>query len=83
MMTQPLFLDHDSGVDDLLSLLLILTMKEVNLLGVAVTPADCYPLYAVEASRKLIDLMSRSHISVIIVVCAAGVRSSQDARGDL
>ena len=51
-------------MDDLLSLLLILTMKEVNLLGVAVTPADCYPLYAVEASRKLIDLMGQSPIPV-------------------
>lgn len=38
-----LFLD-DGGIDDLLSLLLILTMEEVKLLGVAITSADCYPL---------------------------------------
>ena len=58
------FLDHDGGVDDLLSLLLVLTMDGVDLLGVVVTPADCYPTYAVEASRKIIDLMGQSHISV-------------------
>ena len=63
-MTKPLLLDHDGGVDDLLSLLLVLTMDNVDLLGVVVTPADCYPTYAVEASRKIIDLMGQSHIPV-------------------
>ncbi len=47
-----------------MSLLLTLTMDSVDLLGVVVTPADCYPTYAVEASRKIIALMGQSHISV-------------------
>lgn len=64
MQRTPLFLDHDGGVDDILSLLLILTMEEVDLLGVAVTPADCYPGYAIETSRKLLDLMGQSHVAV-------------------
>ena len=63
-MVKSLFLDHDGGVDDLLSLLLVLTMEDVELLGVAVTPADCYPMYAVEASRKIIDLMGQAHVTV-------------------
>ncbi len=50
-------LDHDGGVDDLLALLFVLTMEEACLVGVNVTPADCYPAYAVEASRKILDLM--------------------------
>ncbi len=63
-MKPTLLFDHDGGVDDLLSLLLVLTMDEIDLLGVVITPADCYPSYAVEASRKIIDLLGQPHIPV-------------------
>lgn len=59
-----IFLDHDGGVDDLLSLLLLLTEDAVDLRGVVVTPADCYPDYAIEASRKILDLMGKSSVTV-------------------
>ncbi len=65
-MKQIVFFDHDGGVDDLLSLLLLLTMPETKLAGVVVTPADCYPSYAAEASRKFMDLMGRTDTPLAI-----------------
>lgn len=65
-MKQTVFFDHDGGVDDLLSLLLLLTMPDITLAGVVVTPADCYPDYAAEASRKFIKLMGETEVSVAI-----------------
>ena len=65
-MIQTVFFDHDGGVDDLLSLLLLLTMPDITLTGVVVTPADCYPDYAAEASRKFIDLLGKPEVSVAI-----------------
>lgn len=59
-------LDHDGGVDDLLALLFVLTMEESQLIGVNITPADCYPGYAAEASRKFLDLMGHSEVEVAI-----------------
>ncbi|MGM8215964.1 nucleoside hydrolase [Bacillaceae bacterium W0354] len=49
------YLNHDGGVDDLVSLFLLLQMEDVDLLGVGVIPADCYLEPAVSASRKIID----------------------------
>jgi purine nucleosidase len=64
-MTKPLFvLDHDGGVDDYLTLLLALTFESHDLLGVVVTPADCYVEPAVSASRKICDLAGRSDVPV-------------------
>jgi len=60
------FLDHDGGVDDLLALLFVLSMDEVSLLGVNVTPADCYPGYAAEASCKIMDLMGNGDAAVAV-----------------
>ena len=58
------YMDHDGGVDDLLSLMLLLTMPHVKLMGVSVTPADCYLDYAIEASRKVLDLLDKSDVEV-------------------
>jgi purine nucleosidase len=66
MSQKQVFLDHDGGVDDLLSLLMLLCMDEVELKGVAVTPADCFGKYAVEASRKFLDLMGASQVEVAL-----------------
>lgn len=54
-MNKKVYLNHDGGVDDLVSLFLLLQMEEVDLLGVGVIPADCYLEPAVFASRKIID----------------------------
>ena len=57
-------MDHDGGVDDYLSTALLLTMEHLQVLGIVVTPADCYIQPAVGATRKLLDLMGRSDIPV-------------------
>ena len=64
MTKQLVLMDHDGGVDDYLATMLLLTMDHIELLGVVVTPADCYIQPAVTATRKIIDLMGFSHISV-------------------
>ena len=62
-MSQKLVLmDHDGAIDDFLSLILILTMTEVEPLGIVVTPADCYIDAAVSVSRKILALMQRGSI---------------------
>lgn len=56
--------DHDGGIDDFLSLMLLLTIDNIETLGVVVTPADCYIKPAVSVTRKMMDLMGQSHIPV-------------------
>ena len=41
-------------------------MPDVSLSGVVVTPADCYPEYAAEASRKFMDLLGTIEVPVAI-----------------
>jgi len=57
-------MDQDGGVDDYLATILLLTMEHIELLGVVVTPADCYIQPAVSATRKIMDLMGFSQIPV-------------------
>ncbi|BCL37919.1 nucleoside hydrolase [Nostoc sp. MS1] len=64
MTKQLVLMDHDGGVDDYLATMLLLTMDHIELLGVVVTPADCYVQPALSATRKIIDLMGFSHIPV-------------------
>ncbi|MEP7358700.1 MAG: nucleoside hydrolase [Anaerolineales bacterium] len=56
--------DHDGGVDDYLSTMLLLTFSHTEVLGIVVTPADCYINSAVGATRKILDLMGRSDVTV-------------------
>jgi purine nucleosidase len=53
-------IDHDGAIDDFLAMMLLLTMPEVELIGIVVTPADCYPKAAVSVTRKILDLMNKS-----------------------
>ncbi|WP_324677827.1 nucleoside hydrolase [Hymenobacter sp. GOD-10R] len=62
--TTPVFFDHDGGVDDFLSLLLLLHMRHVQLLGVSVTPADCYLENALLTTHKLLALAQRNDVEV-------------------
>lgn len=57
-------MDHDGAIDDFLAMMLLMTMAEVEPIGVVVTPADCYPKAAVSVTRKILDLMDRSDIRV-------------------
>jgi purine nucleosidase len=51
--------DQDGAPDDLLSLLLLTRYDNVDLCGVAVTPADCLAPPALSATRKILDLVGR------------------------
>ena len=64
MSKQLVFMGHDGGVDDYLSILLLMAMEHVQVLGIVVTPADCYIQPAVSATRKILDLMGRSEVPV-------------------
>lgn len=64
MTKQPVIMIHDGGVDDYLSIMLLMAMDHVDVLGIVVTPADCYIKPAVSATRKILDLMGRSTIPV-------------------
>lgn len=58
----PVIFDHDGGIDDILSLLLTLTMPQVELKGVCITPADCYPDDALTSSLKLLTLAGQTEV---------------------
>src|SRR5690349_18345922 len=64
MAKQPVLMVHDGGVDDYLSTVLLFTMPNVDVLGIAVTPADCYIEPAVSATRKILDLMDVKGVTV-------------------
>lgn len=57
-------MDHDGAIDDFLSVMILMTMEEVETVGIVVTPADCYPQAAVSVSRKILDLMGKTHVPV-------------------
>ena len=57
-------MDHDGAIDDLLATMLLMTMTEVETIGIVVTPADCYPKAAVSVTRKLLDFMGKWDIPV-------------------
>jgi purine nucleosidase len=64
-MTKPLvFFSHDGGVDDYLSILLLMSYEQLDVIGISVTPADCYIEPAVGATRKILDLLGRSDVPV-------------------
>jgi purine nucleosidase len=56
--------DHDGGIDDLLSLMMLLAMPHIDLAGVVVTPADCYLSPATSATLKILRLFDRLEIEV-------------------
>jgi len=55
---------HDGGVDDFLSVMLLMAMEHVQVQGIVITPADTYIKPAVSATRKILDLMGRSDVPV-------------------
>lgn len=57
MSKQLVLIDHDGGVDDYLATMLLMTMDNVQPLGIVVTPADCYAQPALSATRKILDLI--------------------------
>ncbi|GAB3996195.1 nucleoside hydrolase [Spirosoma daeguense] len=61
-MAKLVLMDHDGAIDDLLSQLLVLTMPDTELIGVTVTPADCYIEPALESTYKLLQVMGQEQV---------------------
>jgi len=59
-----IFMEHDGGIDDLLSLMLLLCMDDKELLGINVTPADCYLEPAIESTYKILQLFGKENIAI-------------------
>jgi len=66
MHKQQVIFDHDGGVDDLLSLMLLLTMEHVELLGVTITPADCFLSDATVSTLKILKMFNRQDVPVAL-----------------
>ncbi len=64
MSKEPVIMIHDGGVDDFLSVMLLMAMEHVQVLGIIITPADTYIKPAVSATRKILDLMGRTDVPV-------------------
>jgi len=57
-------MEHDGAIDDILSQILLLTMDNCELIGVNVTPADCYLEPAVESTYKVLKLFNKTDIPI-------------------
>jgi purine nucleosidase len=57
-------LDHDGAVEDLVTLALLASSPEVDLIGVVCTPGDGYLEASVPASRAVLDIAGLSHVPV-------------------
>ncbi|MFC4101784.1 nucleoside hydrolase [Paenibacillus xanthanilyticus] len=64
MTKKHVYFNHDAGVDDLVSLFLLLQMDDIHLTGVSVLPADGYLEPGADASRKIIDRFGRYEVEV-------------------
>lgn len=58
------FMEHDGAIDDILSQLLLLTMDNIELIGVNVTPADCFLEPAIESTYKILQVFGRTDIPI-------------------
>lgn len=66
MPKQPVIFDHDGGIDDLLSLILLLCMPHIELKAVCITPADCYPDDALESTLKILHMFNATDVKVAV-----------------
>lgn len=64
MSKRKVLFDHDGGIDDLIALMLLLQMDDIELIGVTITPADCYLSDALVATRKLLTLCGKTQIPI-------------------
>ena len=61
---EQIYFNHDGGVDDLISLFLLLHMDDIKLVGVSAIGADSYIEPAVSASQKIINRFSEHPIHI-------------------
>jgi purine nucleosidase len=58
------FMDHDGAIDDILSQMLLMTMEDKKIIGINVTPADCFIEPATESAYKILQLFGRETIPI-------------------
>ncbi len=58
------FMEHDGAIDDLLSQLLLMTMENKKVIGINVTPADCFLEPALESTYKILQLFQKENIEI-------------------
>ncbi|KXZ42829.1 hypothetical protein GPECTOR_115g323 [Gonium pectorale] len=64
---QKIIFDHDGGIDDFVTLLLLLSKPEaVRLLGVTILDADCYAAVAANTTLKLLHTLGFDDIPVAV-----------------
>lgn len=61
---RPVLFDQDGGIDDLISLTMLLAMPHLDLQGIVVTPADCFLRPAVSATLKILRFFDRLDIEL-------------------
>lgn len=66
MVQQPVFLDMDGSIDDLLSLITLLTLQNYRLTGVSVTSGNCYSENASESILRIFNLFEINDIEISI-----------------
>ena len=58
------YFNHDGGVDDLISLFLLIHMEDIDLIGVSAIGADSYIEPATTASQKIVNRFSKTPIHI-------------------
>lgn len=64
MKSKPIIMDHDGSADDFLSLILLISMSKFNILGITITPADCYIENALETTLKILAKAKKTEIEI-------------------
>jgi len=62
--SRTIIFDHDGGYNDLLSLVMLLSMPHIEIEGIIVTPADCYPRPTISATLKILRFFGKQDIEV-------------------
>jgi len=58
------YYDHDGNNDDIISLQFVLSMEQIELLGVSVTPADCLLEDGIESTLRMLSLYGKTNVPV-------------------
>lgn len=66
LIKKPIFLDQDGSTDDLVSLMILLTLKKYRLTGTSITNGNCYSKNAVESTLRILNLFSKNDIHVAV-----------------
>nr|WP_321235803.1 nucleoside hydrolase [uncultured Psychroserpens sp.] len=64
MSKQPLIILQDGAVDELISVALVATMKDIDLLGIVVVNADCLAAPTVDVTQKVLNLMQQPNVPI-------------------